>query len=174
MYKIFTIMCGLSLISYFGAIIVRDIQYERDIGGHLKLAADANDTELAERKLKLAVDNMEAWSFCNDGGDNCFTSIIYRTPEEDVGYWRENIESTLADLESMSEEERDDNLIESNQLIKVRETLLDSGSHGDHVTQPSGISRYPQNANFALWALVSTIGFVIGATMWSHESRSIL
>ena len=171
MYRFPAIICGLALLGLCGTVAVQNIRYERDIGGHLKLASDANSTELAERKLRIAVEAMEEWGLCNGGGDNCFTSVIYRTPEDDVGYWRENIEGTLADLQSMSDEERGTNLVESNQLIKVRETLLDSGSEGDHVTGPTGISRYPNNVGFAWWFWFSGIGTVVGVFMWEHGGR---
>jgi len=166
MYRFPAILCGLSLLAFSGVRIVKNIQYDRDIGGHLKLAADANSTELAERKIKLAIDGMEAWGLCNGGGDNCFTSVVYRTPDEDVGYWRENIEGTLTDLQAMSDEERADNLIESNTLIKVRETLMDAGESGDKVTDPDGISVYPNNTGYAWWGWLSLIGLGVGALMW--------
>ncbi len=171
MHRFPAILFGLSLICYLATVFVWNIQYEREIGGHLKLAADANSTELTERKIQLAVEGMRKWGFCNGGGDDCFTSVIYRTPEDDVGYWRENIGNTLEDLKSMSAEERADNLIESNQLIKVRETLLDSGSQGDKVTDPPGISRYPYNVRMAWWLWISLIGAVVGAFMWEHGGR---
>ena len=171
MHRFPAILFGLSLICFLVTSVVWSIQYEREIGGHLKLASDANSTELAERKIKLAIEGMERWGLCNGGGENCFTSVIYRTPEDDVGYWRENIEGTLEDLHSMSAEERADNLIESNQLIKVRETLLDSGEGGDHVTDPPGISRYPYNVRMAWWLWISLIGTIVGVLMWERGGR---
>lgn len=165
MSRIILVSSVLSSLVYIVIVIVLSIQFDREIGGHLKLAADANNTEMAERKLTLAVDGMEKWELCNGGGDNCFTSVLYRTPDEDVGYWRENIESTLADLQSMTPEERADNLIESNQLIKVRETLLDSGAGGDEVTKPDGISRYPNNVSFSLWGWLSLFTFLLSLSV---------
>jgi hypothetical protein len=147
--------------------IVLSIQYDRAIGGHLKLAADANNTALAQRKITLATEGMEAWGLCNEGGKDCFSSVIYRTPDEDVGFWRENIQNTLADLENMSDEERADNLIESNQLMKVRETLLDNSSSGDKVTSPEGISRYPNNVGFAWWMWGSVVVGIGGFFLWA-------
>lgn len=169
MSRIIFITSILSLIVFSITAIVLTIQFDRDIGGHLKLAADANNTEMTERKLSLAVDGMQRWNLCNEGGDNCFTSVLWRTPDEDVGYWRENIENTLADLQSMTAEERADNLIESNQLIKVRETLLDAGQSGDYVTSPSGISRYPNNGSFALWGCLSLLVCLLSLGMIYKE-----
>ena len=86
-----------------------------------------------------------------------------------AGYWRENIVGTLADIQDMTPEERADNLIESNQLMKVRETLLDSGQHGDHVTEPTGISIYGSNGAFAWWGILSLV--VLGVTFLIPERR---
>ena len=150
------------------------IQYEREVGGYLKQAADANTTELAEQKLKQAIDGMDKRGICpgeaKEGkltfSKECFTSVLWRTPDEDVGYWRENIQATYDDLHGMTPEERADNLIESNQLMKVRETLLDnSGQHGVSVTAPQGISKYPNNKFLAFFMtgsvllLFGTLGF---------------
>lgn len=140
----------LILVVLITVRIAYGVRYKQDIGGHLKLAADANSSELAQKQLKIALDNMEEWNLCNSMGDDCFTSVLWRTPDEDVGYWRENIQTTYEDLASMSDEDRNSNLTESNQLMKVRETLLDSGENGDKVTSPDGISVYPNNGEFGV------------------------
>jgi hypothetical protein len=145
------------------------IGYEQEVGGYLKQAADSNSTALAEAKLQQAIEGMNARGLCNEGEDNCYTSVIYRTPQDDVNYWRTNIESTLEDLQSMTEEERNNNLIESNQLIKVRETLLDNSDRGDVVTDPPGISRYPHNKFLAgIWFLLSCY-FLYGSWVFMRE-----
>ena len=98
MYKVITVISSLALLLLFITAGVRYIQYDRDVAGHLKLAADANNLERAQGKLQVAVDGMERRGLCNGKGDNCFTSVLYRTPEDDVGYWRANIEDTLIDI----------------------------------------------------------------------------
>lgn len=161
--KKITIAGLVGLLLFLGTRIYFGIRFDQDIGGHLKLAADANTTLLAQKRLKVAIDNMDAWGLCNRNGDNCFTSIIYRTPDEDVGFWRSNIEATYEDLSGMTDEDRADNLIESNQLMKVRETLLDTGAKGDKVTAPEGISIYPNNMTFAIfgWGLLIFFGIFV-------------
>lgn len=150
----YTIAGLVVLLLFIGTRIFFGIRFNQDIEGHLKLAADANTTELAQKQLKIAIDNMDKHRLCNSMGDNCFTSILYRTPDEDVGYWRTNVEATYEDLSSMADEDRANNLIESNQLMKVRETLLDSGKNGDKVTHPEGVSIYPHNTSFAFFGFV--------------------
>ena len=152
-------IAAVSLLAHGGVRTFNEISYDQQVEGHLKLAADANSTELAEQKLKIAIEGMDARGICKKGDDNCFTSIIYRTPDEDVGFWRKNVEGTLAGIQAMTPEERADNLTESNQLMKIRETLLDSGQHGDHVTSPAGIAVYGYNRAFALWVTVSILAF---------------
>jgi hypothetical protein len=171
MGKAFISVGVVSFVIYLVTIIVLGVQFDREISGHLELAAHANSTELAERKLKIATDGMRKRGLCN-GGEGCFTSIIYRTPGEDVGYWRENIDNTLADLQSMSPVERADNLIESNQLIKVRETLLSTGEAGDRVTEPQGISRYPNNFSYGLWFVLSLCVIGLGFFVAGWEDRN--
>ncbi len=164
-----------AVIMIIGTTILQ-IQYDREVGGYLKQAADANTTELAEQKLKQAIDGMDERELCpgtktEEGkltfSKDCFTSVFWRTPDEDVGYWRENIQATYEDLHDMTPEERADNLIESNQLMKVRETLLDdSGQYGVSVTSPKGIARYPNNKFLGFFIALSlmlhfgTLGFV--------------
>ncbi len=168
MFKINTIFCILTWVIFLSVIWWKDIHYEQNVGGFLKQAADANNTSMAEQKLSQASDGMQRLGLCNGGGDNCFTSVFYRTPDEDVGFWRANIETTLRDLQAMPDKERSDNLIESNQLIKVRETLMDNGGNGDFVTHPKGISRYPNNALFGVIQAFLII-YVIVLLVWAHR-----
>lgn len=166
MHRISTLFFTILILIFSVFVAVKNITLDREVVGHLKHAADANNTEMAERKLALAVKGMKARGLCNDEGQDCYTSILYRTPDEDIGYWRENIENTLQDLVEMTPEERANNLIESNQLIKVRETLLDSNQYGDYATIPPGLARYPHNTPFALafWFLI--IGFFVSCGRW--------
>ena len=150
----------LVFLSVAGARIVNNIMFEREVLGHLKLAADANTVTLAEAKLKRALNGAEEWGICNDGGE-CFTSVVYRTPDEDLGFWRQNLEASLADLQAMSPEEREDNLIESNQLMKLRETILDTKNEGEKITYPTGISVYPYNRTYTVVAWLSFLVLAI-------------
>lgn len=171
-----TALCLVTLAStlaWGGVRIVAYVHYEQQVGGFLKQAADANTSELAEKKLKQAIDGMDARGLCNSQSaesppvfsEDCYTSVLWRTPDEDVGYWRTNIQATYDDLRTMSSEDRADNLTESNQLMKVRETLLDDGQSGTTVTAPEGISASPNNAPLFWWGLLSCIGLT-GCCAW--------
>jgi hypothetical protein len=73
----------------------------------------------------------------------CYTSVLYTTPNENIAFWRRNIQKTLVDLEALPPDA--DHLTRSNTLMKVRETLLDGGQRGDYVTEPEGLSVYGHN-----------------------------
>jgi hypothetical protein len=175
---VIAILCALPCLAWGVTRAVQGITYEQEVGGFLKQAADANTSELAEKKIKQAIDGMDRRGLCNSESpeapatfsEDCYTSILWRTPDEDVGYWRTNIQATYDDLHTMTPEERANNLTESNQLMKVRETLLDNGSDGDSVTAPEGISVYPNNAAFFWWGTLSTLLLLGAGTWWFRET----
>ena len=172
-----TLVCLASTLVWGGVRAINYIKYDQQVGGFLKQAADANTTELAEKKLAQAIKGMDDMHICNSQSaeappvfsDDCYTSVIWRTPDEDIGFWRTNIQATYDDLRTMSPEDRADNLVESNTLIKVRETLLDQGQHV-RVTAPEGISVYPNNKPLFWWGLFSLIGFMGAGFYWMVDS----
>jgi hypothetical protein len=129
-----------------GAVL--GVHFDQNIGGHLKRAADANSIELAKQELKTALDNIE-----RSGLTSGYTSVLWRTPDEDIGFWYNNIKASYAELNSLSPDASQ--LERSNTLIKLRETLLDHSGGDEVVTAPDGISRYPNNAIFATVFLFS-------------------
>lgn len=155
----------LSTVVWGGVRLVNNIQYEQQVGGFLKQAADANTAALAEEKLSRAIRGMDELDLCSSESaesppvfsDDCYTSVFWRTPDEDIGFWRTNVQATYDDLHTMTPEERADNLTESNQLMKVRETLVDHKQSGVSVTDPEGISVYPYNGLLFWWGLVSVV-----------------
>lgn len=162
-----TVVGAISTIAYIVTIIVLGIVFDRQVSGHLKLAADANSVDLAEKKIVLAIKGMDRMGLCNhyeQVGAHCFTSVLYETPDEDVVFWRTNIQMTLEDLQAVPKDA--DHLTVSNTLMKVRETLLDDGGQGVRVTSPSGISIYPNNAIFCLWGWLSVIVLCIGGILF--------
>ena len=142
-FIIFLVICGYS--------IVDSVQFDRNCGGHLKRAADANSIEMAQAELQIAIDYIES----NDL-DTGYTSVLYTTPDEDLGFWAKNLNQANNELLAMIDTDTATNLEKSNMLIKLRETLIDhkGGDTGDSVTVPRGTSRYPNNANY-LWLCLS-------------------
>ena len=145
--KIFAIFV-FSFLLWGGVRIYKAIVFNIEIGGHLKRAADANTVNLAEKEMEIALRQIEA-SRLTSG----YTSVLYKTPDEDVGFWYQNLSASLSELRAIKGESTQ--LERSNVLMKLRETLLDQGKEGLSVTVPEGISIFPNNAQYLLWHWIS-------------------
>lgn len=142
-----------------GVRIYKSIVFEINCEGHLKRAADANTIKLAQKELEVAIAYMEEKNYTEG-----YTSILYRTPDEDVGFWYQNISASLKELEEVNPDATQ--LEKSNLLMKLRETLLDQGESDVEVTVPQGISIFPFNGTYCFWGCVSWILCVIFAIAW--------
>jgi hypothetical protein len=142
--------------------IVAYIQYQQNCQGYLKQCADANTVELAKVRLGKALEYIEKNNWTSG-----YTSVIYRTPDEDVGFWYSNLKSSYAELVKVPETATQ--LETSNVLMKLRETLLDKGESSESVTAPEGISVYPKNALYGWLLVVSLImGSIMGTILWAE------
>lgn len=149
--KIFiAIIAFLIASSIFTTCAVKNIKFEQKCVGHLKRAANANTIDLAKVELQTALDYLERHDITSG-----YTSVIYRTPDEDVSFFYNNLKSSKAELDSLPADVSP--LERSNMLMKLRETLLDNTSEGTRVTKPDGLSRYPNNVS---WALLNTFQFL--------------
>ena len=147
---IILVLC-LPFLGWMTTRVVQDVLFDRNIGGHLKRAADANTIELAEKELAGVIAYLEQM-----GMTSGYTSIFWRTPDEDIGFWYQNLKASLGELHKVSKEATQ--LEKSNILIKLRETLVDHGQSLS-VTVPQGASIFPSNMGYFWW---STAGIVIG------------
>lgn len=128
---------------------VNAIGFHRNCECYLKRAADANTIEIAKTQLEKALMYAE-----HNDLTSGYTSILYYTPDEDIGFWYNNLKASLEELEKVNVNATQ--LEKSNLLIKLRETILDEGK-STSVTFPGGISIHPYNT---LWALVGLIGLL--------------
>lgn len=135
--------------------IVAEVSFDRNCEGYLKRAADANTVALAIENLEVSVDYAE-----RSGLTSGYTSIVYATPDEDMGFWYQNLKASLEELRAVEPETPQ--LERTNILMKLRETLLDEGK-GVSVTVPSGITVYPNNGLVALWGCLS---FLFACGFW--------
>lgn len=143
------ILSTVLFLLWGGIRTVEYIKFQRGCEGFLKRAADANTVELAVQETDKALKYIEA-----EGLTEGYTSVIYRTPDEDLGFWYTNIKSANNELKNLSPDATQ--LEKTNVLMKLRETLLDSGGQGkQEVTVPEGTSIYPYNKLFFFWGLVS-------------------
>ena len=141
----------LTLVGAFVPVVcwVMSIQFDQNCGGYLKQAADANTVELAMQRIDVAVKYIEERGL-TDG----YTSVLWRTENDNVGYWYRNVKACQKEL---AECQGGTQLEKSNVLMKVRESLTDDGEKGTQLTFPQGISRYPNNAILGVLNLVSSI-----------------
>lgn len=136
----------------FGWQIMNNIKFTQKVKGHLKLAADANNIELAEQELTKVISYLEA-----NGLTEGYTSVLYDEPTEDIGFWYQNL---VVSKEELKRAENADQLVQTNTLIKLRETLTDNGGKGKtKVTYPDGLARYPDNLLIGTltWAAVFSL-----------------
>ncbi len=166
--KIGCLSVGLMLtgITLIIAVMIFYILIEKDCLGYLKRAADSNTVKLAVRNLNVAIEYMDSHHLTTG-----YTSVIYNTPDEDIGFWYENITSARDSLKALPNNATE--LEKSNALMKLRETLLDDGESGASVTSPNGISKYPHNLFWGL-ALFLGILFAVGGLvlilMWLERA----
>lgn len=152
---IFATVMTLLFVMCVGLRIYNGIQFDRQCGGHLKRAADANTVELARQELQFSLAYLEREQMTSG-----YTSLIYQTPDEDIGFWYGNLKASLNELNEIKPES---SLLEkSNVLLKLRETLLDGGQKGEALTAPEGISIYPYNWAFCLGLTISGLLSVLG------------
>ena len=146
-----TLFLFIGLIALIGPVvtIVKSIQFQQQCSGYIKQAADANTAELALSRLNTAIDYVE-----DHGLTSGYTSVLWRTEDENIGFWYENLKACRDELTSCLDGTQ---LEKSNVLMKVRESLTDEGEKGTTLTIPSGISRYPNNLAFGIWNLISVI-----------------
>lgn len=144
---------------------IKDVlTYRWNCEQHLARAANANTVETAAEELgtALAYIEKERWT---EG----YTSLFVDTPDNDVGYWYRNIQSSLTELKSLAEGTTP--LEKSNLLLKLRETLLDDDGK---VTAPKGISAHPNNKTYAVAFLIFGICAVFGGSLiYKDVSRRI-
>jgi hypothetical protein len=150
MNKIINILLLLLFLGACGARIYKGILFKQNVTGYPKRAADANTIDLAQTELQRAIQYLEANQLTTG-----YTSILYRTPDEDIDFWYRNLkasEEELTTLQSTSALEK------TNVLMKLRETLLDTGEK-TRVTVPEGLAVYPNNG---LWAILMTLALLGG------------
>jgi len=152
LFIFFCILFAFSLITP-AVVIVKSVKFNQNCGGYIKQAADANTVELSLSRLEKAIDYAHT-----NGLTDGYTSVLWKTEDENVGFWYENLVACRDELKLVSENENASQLEKSNILMKVRESLMDNyGENGDSITVPDGISRFPNNA---MWGWIRLISYL--------------
>lgn len=143
-FVLLCIICTIVPLIVYGAAIVKIIQIDANCISYFEMAADANSVELAEKHLSSGIKYLEENNL-TEGSTKIF---IYR-PTTDLGLWYENLKSAQAQLQELSSKEELTELEESNALMKLRETLLNSDGL---VTYPSMTAFYPNHIGW-FWTM---------------------
>lgn len=149
MKKLLSILMIAASIGIFAVAIVKKVTLTQHVTGYLKHAADANTIPLAHQELSKAIAYLEA-NELTEG----YTSIIYKTPSDDIGFWYQNLKASQAELQNLKPTSA---LERTNVLMKLRETLTDSGEK-TKVTYPRGLQLFPHNQ---LWAFLITSALIM-------------
>lgn len=129
------------------------IEFNQNCRGYLKQAADANTVELALDRLDKALSYTE-----RKGWTDGYTSILWKTEDENIGFWYENLKASRQELILVHNSSQ---LEQTNVLMKLRETLTESTDKGTAITYPTGLWKYPHNGLFAVIAwIVNILGFI--------------
>ena len=133
--------------------IVKYIQFKQNCSGYLKQAADANTAAISLERITKALKYIES-NHLTEG----YTSVLWTTEDENVGFWYENIKACKSELKACLNSSQ---LEQTNVLMKVRESLMD----GEKLTIPKGISRYPNNALWMLFGWISAFLIIVGISI---------
>lgn len=144
--KNLTIFLALSFLFWAGYRITAKVHAEQDYLGYLERAGNANSVEMAKGELLKATKEIERQNLTSG-----YTSVVYKTPDEDISFWYKNLKNALSDLERLPKNSSP--LEQSNVLIKLRESLMDK----EELTYPAGISVYPNNGIIMFWGWVSGV-----------------
>ena len=140
-----------------GAVIYKRIDFKQNCSGRLERAANANTVELAVKELDAAIQYAEAKGYTTG-----YTSVIYRTPDEDVEYWYNNLYASRQELVNLPDSAS--TLEKTNTLMKLRETLTDTGENGTKVIYPIGLQFYPHNF---LWGILRWFIWIALTAIWA-------
>ena len=134
---------------------VKAVNFNQDCKGYLKRASDANTVEIAKQELSTTINYLEKNNLMKG-----HTSVFYNTPDEDISFWYNNLKSSELELSKVNDSTSA--LEKTNLLMKLRETLLDSGEKSDYITVPYGLWRYPNNLLYGIIFWISLVSFIFG------------
>lgn len=132
------------------------VNFNRYCVNYLERAANAGTIDNAVQNMDKAIEYLK-----KEHKTEGYTSILYRTPNEDIGYWYKNLCDTTASLKSLSSESTE--LERSNSLMKLREVVSDKGE----IVCPPGLSLFPNNKPIAYF------GFFLLAC-WAYVAAKIM
>lgn len=146
--KTFGLFAFIVFLLLGGYGIVQHVIFDVNATSFLKRAATATNLELAAENLAEALEEIEA-----RGLTRGHTDIAWHTPQNDLGYWHQNLSAALEELRTLPAETTA--LERTNVLMKLRETLVSGGEDGASVVMPQYIGIYPFQI-FWFWGMIIT------------------
>jgi hypothetical protein len=117
--KAFLLVIGVIFsVSIFTTGIVKSVNLTQNCTGYLERASNSNTVETAMFELERSIKYLE-----DNNLTTGYTSIFYRTPDEDIGFWYKNLKDSYIELSKV--DSNTTSLEKSNLLMKLRETLMD-------------------------------------------------
>ncbi len=167
--KVFGIvtLTGATMLLITACVVsnVCSVQFEQNCGGHLKHASHASTISLAKQELGTAIEYLESHDLTRGS-----THLLYPTPECDLGFWYNNLSASLTELDLAASE--NDQVASTNQLIKLRETLLHHGKKGTKLTLPPNVSVFPNQLGFSSLVLAGLVGLSIGGLAMCGDQKT--
>lgn len=149
----------LVLIVFGGMCSVKYVQFNMNVTDYLERASNSNTVETAKKELDIALKYLE-----NNNLTSGYTSVLYRTPDEDIGFWYSNLKEASDELGKVNN--KTSALERSNLLLKLRETITNAGQNGNYVIKPQGIEIYPYNFLLNLFVWTSVVILIITVVSW--------
>ncbi|MCL2351276.1 MAG: hypothetical protein FWC55_01960 [Firmicutes bacterium] len=153
---ILAILFTLVFIAWAIIRITAYYQFSVGCGQYLRRAATANSISLAASNLDSAIQYLEDRNLTSGQ-----VSIFLKQPQNDITYWYSNLKSAQTGLQNMKSDATQ--LEVSNELMKIKESLISTTSDGEALILPEGIEIYPHNG-LLFW--MSLIGGVLAAALW--------
>jgi len=138
--------------------IVASYQFSVGCGQYLQRASTANSIALASSNLDSAIQYLDDHNLTSGQ-----VSIFLKQPANDITYWYTNLKSAQTELQNMSPDATQ--LEVSNELMKIKETLITNTSDGETLICPDGIEIYPNNAGLFWMSLISGI-LALASWIW--------
>jgi len=154
------ILAMLIALSICGVRCSKGITLKQNVTGYLKRAADASTIELANTELSKAISYLEANEMTSGN-----TSVLWERPKNDLDFWYRNLKASQNELQQLKSNSA---LEKTNVLIKLRETLLDTGEKSK-VTVPDSLDVYPKHRFWALMMFLAAILGVVGLGLFVDE-----
>ncbi len=159
MHKITVSISIFAFLLFILLTLLAGISFNKNCGNYLELASNSANIPTAIANMNKAMSYLEANNLTSG-----YTSILYNTPDEDLGYWYNNLKQATSEL---SKTDSATSLEQTNMLMRFRETLIEGGEKGDNLIIPQGISLYPNNLLYAFlgWgSFLILFGYGIAST----------